>query len=436
MAILHVRLRVLAIAAPPVLLAWLATGLGPMESRVPSGQGGGLHPFTPVEQDRWTVRSYGDSVPATWRLEEDVAVESPDGEPFVGLLVDGRGRMFLRSNRPDRVRIYGPGGEPLGSFGGPSEDEDAAVIDDVRGMTRGPNGELWVVEGDRFVAFDASGRFLRDVPRRSNANSRRWDGAGFDDTGALYDKGFAGGAHDPVLLRLTPEGQVADTIRLPFLEPRYFSPGDPIRLPRTRPPGDSGRAVAVVRAGYPLPHSPAAIWAFDPRGALWVARTDSYRVHRRRLAGDTVTTVEREIEPRPVSPEEKLEIQRRMERRGDVPDTAKIPSRKPVLESLHVDRDGRLWVRLAADRRSPTVYDVYERDGDYVARVETGVRISLGPPVAHGDTVYYAGHRPGAWPPPEPGDLEPITNHAVRARLRRVRDVLQGVHEDTTDGTL
>lgn len=400
MAILHGRLRTLAIAALPGLLTLVATGVGPMD-----------------ERDGWTARSLGDSAPATWHLEEDIAVESPDGEPFVGLLVDGRGRMFARSDRPDRIRIYGPRGASLGSFGGPDEDEDTAVLDDVRGMTWGPDGELWVVEGDRFVVFDGSGRFLRALPRRSSANARRWDGAGFDDAGSLYDKGYAGGAHDPVLLRLSPEGEVADTIRLPFVEPRYFSPGDPMRLPRRRTPSDSSRAVAVVRAGYPLPYSPASIWAFDPRGALWVVRTDAYRVHRRRLDGDTVVTVEREVRPRPVSPEEKLEIQRRMERRGEVPDTARIPSRKPILESLHVDRDGRLWVRLASDRSAPTVYDVFDRDGDYLARVEAGVRVSSGPPVAHGDTLYYVGSRPGAWPPPEAGDFEPITNHAVRARL-------------------
>lgn len=408
-AILHVRLRALAIAALPVFLAWTATRLGPMENPV-----------------GWTARSFGDSAPAIWHLEEDIAVESPDGEPFVGLLVDDRGRMFIRSNRPDRVWIYGPEGEPRGSFGGPSEDEDGAVLDDVRGMTWGPDGELWVVEGDRFVAFDASGRFLRDVPRRSNANARRWDGAGFDDAGSLYDKGYAGGAHDPVLLRLSPAGEVADTIRLPFLQPRYFSPGDQIRLPRSAARSDSPRAVAVARAGYPLPHSPAAIWAFDPRGALWVARTDAYRVHRRQLDGDTLTTVEREVRPRSVSSEEKLEIQRRMERQGEAPDTARIPSRKPILESLHADRDGRLWVRLATGSGSPTVYDVFDRDGVYLARVETGVRISTGPPVAHGDTLYYVGSRPGSWPPPEPGDFGPITNHAVRARLVETADGADG----------
>lgn len=387
-------------------------------------------PSGPAGRDVRAVRAHGDSAPVSWRLEEELTVESPENEPFVGLLVDAHGRLFARSTRPHRIHVYDAGGAPVRTF--PDSGAGAReTLEDVRGMTWGPGGELWIVEGDRFAVFDTTGRFRRQVPRRSNANARRWKGAGFDAAGRLYDKGFAGGAHDPALFRIEGDGAVADTVRLPFVRPRYFAPGPETRIrgvptgtdtagpDSTRPgaPDRPPRAAAVATAGYPIPHSPEAIWAFDPQGWLWVARTDAYSVYRRRLDGDTVLAIRREILGRPVTPAEKLEIQRRMERRGEVPDTARIPSRKPVLESLHVDRDGRLWVRLTSDPSSPTVFDVYGRDGSYLAHVEPGVRITAPAPVAHGDTLDYVGPRPGAWPRPEPGDFAPITNHVVRARL-------------------
>lgn len=376
-----------------------------------------------VGQEGWPVRTHGDRAPETWRLEGRWAVESPPNRPFADLLVDGYGRVYALAGRSEPVRVYDPDGRPVGTLGG---GYDGAGLGDVRGMTRGPDDEVWTVERDRFVVFDTAGRLLRELPRTSNAGGRTWEGAGFDRRGRLYDKAYGpGGADNPVLLRLDRDGGARDTIQLPYLRPQAFSPGGARWIPGRPVRGDSTeeterprfRAAAVATVRYPFPHSASAIWAFDPRGFLWVARTDEYRVYRRTLEGDTLLAVEREATRRPVSPEEKLEIQRRMERRGEAPDTARIPSFKPVLEALFVDSDGRLWVRLAADPGSPAVYDVYDGRGGYRARVETGVGLRRTEPTVRGDDFYYAGAPPGRWPLPEAGDFAPFTNHLVRARL-------------------
>lgn len=361
----------------------------------------------------------GDAAAESWRLESRLAVESPENDPFVGVLVDELGRMYARLSRPPRVRVYGRDGRPVRTLG---RSGGAAELDDVRGMTWGPGPELWIVEGGRFVVFDTAGTFVRELPRRSNANARRWQGAGFDERGRLYDKAYGpGGSSNPVLVRLNDAAEPVDTLPLPQLDPLYFSPGQPRRI-AGRPGGDDSaeaagrrRAVAVGRVGYPIPHSPTVTWAFDPRGFLWVARSDGYRIRRRSLTGDTVMTIEREVQRRPVSPAEKLEIQRSMRRRGEMPDTARIPSFEPVIESLFVDPDGRLWVRLTGDIRSPATYDVFGPRGEYRARVETGVGLRGKAPVVRGDDFVYFGAPPGKWPPPE--TLGPITNHLVWAKL-------------------
>lgn len=345
-------------------------------------------------QARWPVRAYGDSAPATWRLEERLRVESPDNAPFAGVSVGPRGRMYAWSRREETVRVYRPDGRPLRTLGGES---GASRLEDVRGLAWEDAGHLWIVEGRRFAVFDTAGRFVREVPRVSRANGDPWGGAGFDRRGRLLDMAYGpGGGNHPVLLRLARDGSVLDTIRLPYLAPRELSPGSSRRM-AGRPVGaDTGaapggrrpRAAAIARAGHPFPHSPAATWAFDPDGHMWVARTDRYRIHRRTLEGDTVLEIDREA-ARP----------------------------RPGLASLSVDADGRLWVRLAADRNEPATYDVFSRDGAYLARVETGVGVRAAPPVIHGRDVYYVGFPPGGWPPPEPGDLTRDTDFLVRARL-------------------
>lgn len=375
------------------------------------------------------LRSYGAAPPVMWMLEEELAVESPPGHWFTDLLVDGYGRAFVRLSGLPGVHVYDASGRRVNSFA--VEDASPGHLEDARGMTWGPGPALWVVSRDRYVVFDTSGVFLGERPRNTNSNARRWRGAGFGEDGFLYDHAYGpGGASHPVLIRLDPERTAVpvDTLPLPHVRPRSFTPSDQMRtldaaLRGAAPVGaDSARprpvAVAVAIVRYPIRYSPEAIWAFDPRGFLWTAVTDRYRIARRSLEGDTLLVIEREVERRPVSPVEKLEIRERMTRRGEAPDTADIPSFKPVLERMFVDGSGRLWVRPALDPGSPAPFDVFDADGDYLARVETGVRLPGDlPVVVRGDRLHYVGPPLTGPAPAELSDMGPVTNHLVRARI-------------------
>lgn len=121
------------------------------------------------------------------------------------------------------------------------------------------------------------------------------------------------------------------------------------------------RGRAELREMQDLPMRSAVIWDVDPAGDLWVARSGTYRIHRVTLAGDTVRTVELPLQPEPIRSAER-------ERAAEnTPWSAEeLPTHKPVIADLRVDRDGWLWVRRTVPRSDSPLVDVFDECGRHL----------------------------------------------------------------------
>ena len=63
-------------------------------------------------------------------------------------------------------------------------------------------------------------------------------------------------------------------------------------------------------------------------------------------------------------------VENRPELRREAEEVAALmPDSKPILQSLFVDDQGRLWVERVTPEDAPDFYDLYSEDGDYMGSV-------------------------------------------------------------------
>lgn len=161
-----------------------------------------------------------------WRLVEELRIGSMDVEGpelfgrVAALEVDPQGRIYMLDSQAREVRVFGPEGEHVRSFGrkggGPGEFESPASLD------WDPQGRLWVVDqrNARFSVFDTAGAFVTSHRRPGGYMQVPWPG-GIDTQGRLYDIATIPGGDgwfEVVLVRLDENAQPADTFRIPPYE--------------------------------------------------------------------------------------------------------------------------------------------------------------------------------------------------------------------------
>ena len=164
-------------------------------------------------------------------------------------------------------------------------------------------------------------------------------------------------------------------------------------------------------AGF-APFSPRFQWTFHPSGHFLTGMPSEYRIDLAR--DDGVLRIERAADLVPVHEEEGAYARERMERsmRERDPDWSwsgpPVPEHKPFFRSLLTGRDGRIWVRVAAEGypvenedhdpgnpssmpviwREPLRFDVFEPDGTYLGAVAPPVGVSLSNAVFDGNYVW------------------------------------------------
>ncbi|GMV08264.1 MAG: hypothetical protein AMXMBFR53_45390 [Gemmatimonadota bacterium] len=317
-----------------VLVAWLAClaspGLPPGDTlrvRVSERPVWGLDP-TLVEEIR--IGALEGDERYTFGLVAGVAV-SPDGTIWVSDRVLGT------------LRRYSPEGVHLGAVGrkgkGPGEFE---YLMDVRML---PDGAVavWDPLNTRIHIFEQDGRFREDlfVPVRGMYGIH--EDFEVDTAGHYYAIAAEVGPGGPASfkaywLKLSREGVLLDTVRMV-------------------PSGRRGREHPVVTQT-----------AVSPMGYLVHGRTDAYAFQYALRTGSWVL-LERDVDPEAYARDERAEAQRFedlfAERNGEEP--RRIPERKPAWASLHVDVEGRFWVRRYTDG-----VRVEERDADRQTREKFG----------------------------------------------------------------
>jgi hypothetical protein len=317
-------------------------------------------------------------------LVEELRVGQLDGpEEFTlvqvgGLSVGSDGSIYVLDKHASSIKQFDRTGQFVRHIGrqgeGPGEFRSLVDIGDQ------PNGgfSVWDYGNLRISVFDSSGVFVKGIRVPNGIYSQR---AFKVDTSGNYFVKIRGG---PVritgggmvsgsaysYLRLTPEGQILDTLSLPV-------------------PNPPGGLATHSEEGLRLPFTRQELYVLSPLGYLVVGSNEEYSFEIRDPKGSIVVQRD-DFKGIVVGREERQEWQnlaRALERRRGVT-SADIPDRKPAYRDLWVDSDGRIWVHkyveavkrdVPATRKNrsgdlepnlswlePNVFDVFSKDGEFL----------------------------------------------------------------------
>ncbi len=271
-----------------------------------------------------------------------------------GMLVGSDGRIYVGDLNNQRINIYSREGETVGKFSLPTR-----TASGIAGMVFADDGSVWLT--------------VR-IPGEDGSSVRN---------------GFQ--VH-------TAEGPVGDPLLVPEIEYEQLF----IRV--------RGRDVASV------PFAPRAVWTFSYDQALIAGASDRYAFRMIRSTGET-TLVERFWEPVPVTSEE-ADYWRRFTVAGFGGETdwngENIPDHKPAFIQFLPSASGEVWMLREGGGGSgvcdlepeeagtsgfdqdviaclyPNLFfDVFDRDGRYLGRVE-GLQLTSTLPFISGNTVIAA----------------------------------------------
>ena len=317
-----------------------------------------------------------DADPGTrWRLVESLRLGSAvEGGPdafgnVISLTVDPLDRMWIVDSRANEVRVFDRGGRFVRTIGRSGEGPGEFMA--IRGVLRGPNGEMWAADHglDRYEIFDTAGARIggQPFPTRGGGSWRDgiylasdWLEDSDRDVYRVYRPGAAGG--------LEPDGRVFE---LPE------DPPDPPRIEFTQ--GGAGWLLAA-------PFSPRR-WRVAGRDLdLWWSdgRDHGGRYELRHIDlenGGTLRRVLRQYETAPISDDVRMAaVQAQLESvrhdrnlpgvRSPPPEAmSAVPRVYPPFESFHMSGDGTLWVHRSLGDGIDG-FDVFDREGRYLGQPE------------------------------------------------------------------
>jgi hypothetical protein len=327
-------------------------------------------------------------------VQEEVRIGELDGADeytlgnVVSITVDEAGSIHVLDGQALTVRKYDAHGRHVQSIGrsgeGPGELRQPHSLEFL------PDGRLAVRDfrNARINLYDSAGDPVGTVPIPAGfftSTPMQVDSAGRIYTSVITDRP-EGQMFRAGYVSLAVDGTVHDTIRNPR-EDFQFAP--PLIARNTTAGGTSMSATSV-------PFAPGVSWTIDRGGNVVWGIGDEYVIHTVR-DGRPLRIVRMDATPVPVSAAEKSAAQERVLRnmRQTQPNWSwsgpGIPDTKPFFGSITVAHDGRLWVQLSqpavrepADTTvarppgapapldrwiEPLVYDVFESDGRYLARV-------------------------------------------------------------------
>lgn len=356
---------------------------------------------------------------STWgapaELVERVSIGVPDGAEELmlgnvrGIAVTPAGVVHVLESEPV-LKQFAADGQYLRTIG---------RVGSGPGEYRRPDGGIAVLPGDRIVLRDpGNGRMSVFGPEGNPLGSWRISGSFstsrrlyHDREGNVYTLILLDDAGDPAewklgVQRFAPDGTAGDSIAAPRWE------FDRAIIKSVR---EGGTSVSDV------PFSPSAHWAFSPLGYMVGGVSTSYRIEL--LREGAPLRIERQRPPVPVASDEAADHRRaatenmRRNLPGWVWNGPGIPDSKPPFREVFAADDGRIWVLLSmpgaedlsrdgdsgAEVRGyslpvwtePVAFDVFEADGRYLGEVRAPSGFLTSPePVFRGDTVWAAAEDP------------------------------------------
>jgi hypothetical protein len=315
----------------------------------------------------------------TWVLEEELRIGSLDQEgpsnfaTIKGLVVTADGRIAILDSQAQELRVFGPSGEHLNTFGG--RGAGPGELEGAWGLMLSPSGKLWVPDtrNARMSVFDPDQGFEEGFPLHVLRYGWVWSGAMSLD-GRIFKPSITLGPPRREVVRVYDDRMVLlDSLPLPELPP--YNREDPPGAFYWEAPG--GTASGYMGVPY-YPHEQELI---DPRGGIWSTEEGdpSYRIKYWEPGGDTTLVLEsrRALVEIPEAErdsaisairEELLEVG------GAKQDWSKVPTVRAAVTSMFLSEEGQLWVETGSPDPLRT-FDMFERSGAYLGSATTSLKI-------------------------------------------------------------
>jgi hypothetical protein len=322
-----------------------------------------------------------------WSIEPEHRIGAVDGSgqdvfgQIKGIAPLPDGRIAVLDAQAQEIRIFGPTGQFLRSFGG--KGEGPGELNDANGLVAGADGIIRVHDprNARMTLFDPDTGLLSSERLEIYSFGFTW-AATIDSAGRIYEPTrfrFSDGVWSLVKV-YDGQGRWSDTIRI-ALDP----PSSGVA------PGTYLVERGTTRMFMTVPFWQRGANALDPRGFFWAKgpHVNDYRIAQTTLAGDTLLIIESRRPALEVSSSERDSVIAALrERTGQELDWSQIPGTKPIVEGIILDDSGRIWVRVRGDDTS-TTFDVFDRRGVYAGTAVSPLRLASSPaPTIIGDRLY------------------------------------------------
>ncbi len=326
-----------------------------------------------------------DTVPEVIEAQVDLRFGSLEGDDpnlifgdIRGVQAASDGTIYVLDYQATEVRAYDPEGRYLRTVA--RKGEGPGEITEANGILLSGDTLLWMNDHARWaiVGVDPDGNEVRRFDKPVRSYGYIWDGV-FDHRGRYWrdDSHSEDGIVYP-----PPPGLSTSTYR-DYYKSHDLSTGavDSVFLGESRHRSYSYEDAVGLWQFLPLMYEAGASIAVNPSGGFWRANTAEYRVVRTSEDGDTLLVIEAGLPVLRVTDEDRdAYVEGMLEYNTDIRSEAEevaglMPDVKPILASLFVDDESRLWVeRVTPDGAAP-FYDRYSQDGDYLG----SVRLSFTP---------------------------------------------------------
>ncbi len=312
-------------------------------------------------------------------LTPDLRIGTIDGAPeeifgdVRAIEAGGDGTVYVLDNQASEIRTYGADGAYLETIA--TRGQGPGEISGANGMVLSGDSVLWVQDHGQwsFIALRPDGTEIERLPMHVRAYGWTWDGTvdlegrvwkadlGREAPMAPPEPGITEGSVRRYYVSVEPASEDQDTV--------YLGDAQFMTHVSRRGTGFSFRQIPFRAEFRPI---------VDPHGGFWLVTDEHYRLTRLDAQGDTVVVIEvDEAGPLVTADDRQTFIDGMLEFDPDGRGTAEeiadlMPERKPAIEALHIDDEGRLWVRAAKETPGETRYDVFDRDGTHRQVVRLG----------------------------------------------------------------
>ena len=307
---------------------------------------------------------------------------------ITGLATDSAGRIFVLDYSSSEIRVFGPEGGHLFTFGG--KGSGPGRLDSPCCLAWGPDDLLWVRDGgnSRYSAFAITEGDAEFVETRQMAHTdyNYLVPLTFTSAGELIDIGkqtSPEGESRITLFTLSGNSEVAGTVALDN------PPPDELGMHVIRSPG-------LVRYFY-RPFPPRRLLTFGPDGERATGIGSSYAIEW--LRGSDTIHIESNADSPALTSDEKADGEEQLKEDAERAGIAVgafpygVPDRKPPLWAITLDDADRLWVLLSRAEGAPQIAEIWSTDGEMVAKVEVPADIRLTPPAVLGENIGLAVRR-------------------------------------------